>query len=137
MDTPIEKAKKIFEDYHRFDDGLILSFEYFYAPDEPLAAQIVLYARNHKHKGDIWRQVKVVVKDVQELSVKVKGNQFNSISSGVKLLNFGDLWCIDIDGDYSLAGDPISLDEVREDGDCYVIGRQVEAYELDDVEKGR
>jgi hypothetical protein len=87
----IEQAKQIFEDYHRFDDGLILSFEYFYVPDEPLAAQIVLHARNHKLEGNVWRKVKVVVKDVQELVAKLKGNQFNSISSGVKLLHFGDL----------------------------------------------
>ena len=58
----------------------------------------------------------MVVGDVEEFVAKIKGNQFNSISSGVKLLNFEDLWCIDIDGDYSLAGDPSSLDEVREDG---------------------
>nr|WP_156133608.1 hypothetical protein [Massilia sp. JS1662] len=127
-----ESAKKIFEDYHRFDDGLILSFEYFYAPNEPLAAQIVLYARNHKLEDSIWRKIKVVVRDVQELVARVKGNQFNSISSGVRLLNFGDLWCVEIDGDYSLAGDPASLDEVRKDGQCYVIGRQVEVCELDD-----
>lgn len=133
MVASVEKAKQIFEDYHRFDDGLILSFEYFYAPNEPLAAQIILHARNHKLEGNVWRKVKVVVKDVQELVAKVKGNQFNSVSSGVKLLNFGDLWCVDIDGDYSLAGDPASLDEVREDGQCYVIGRQVEACELDEV----
>lgn len=117
----------------RFDDGLILSFRYFYTSNEPLAAEIVLYARNHKLDGNVWRKVKVVVGDVEELVAKVKGNQFNSIPSGVKLLNFGDLWCIDIDGDYSLAGDPSSLDEVREDGQCYVIGRQVEACELDEV----
>lgn len=117
----------------RFDDGLILSFRYFYTSNEPLAAEIVLYARNHKLDGNVWRKVKVVVRDVEEFVAKVKGNQFNSIFSGVKLLNFGDLWCIDIDGDYSLAGDPSSLDEVREDGQCYVIGRQVEACELDEV----
>lgn len=117
----------------RFDDGLILSFRYFYTSNEPLAAEIFLYARNHKLDGNVWRKVKVVVGDVEELVAKVKGNQFNCISSGVKLLNFGDLWCIDIDGDYSLAGDPSSLDEVREDGQCYVIGRQVEACELDEV----
>jgi hypothetical protein len=117
----------------RFDDGLILSFRYFYTSNEPLAAEIVLYARNHKLDGNVWRKVKVVVGDVEEFVAKVKGNQFNSIFSGVKLLNFGDLWCIDIDGDYSLAGDPSSLDEVREDGQCYVIGRQVEACELDEV----
>lgn len=133
MSTSIEKAKQIFEDYHRFDDGLILSFEYFYAPNEPLAAQIVLYARNHKLEGNVWRKVKVVVRDVQELAARVKGNQFNSISSGVKLLDFGDLWCVDVDGDYSMAGDPTSLDEVREDGQCYVIGRQVEVCEIDEV----
>lgn len=129
----IENAKQIFEDYHSFDDGQILSFGYFYASNEPLAAEMVLYARNHKLDGNVWRKVKVVVRDVEELVAKVKGNQFNSISSGVKLLNFGDLWCIDIDGDYSLAGDPSSLVEVREDGQCYVIGRQVEACELDEV----
>ena len=133
MTALIEKAKQLFEDYHRFDDGLILSFEYFYVPNEPLAAQIVLYARNHKLDGNVWRKVKVLVRDVQELAARVKGNQFNSISSGVKLLGFGDLWCVDVDGDYSLAGDPASLDEVREDGQCYVIGRQVEVSELEEA----
>jgi hypothetical protein len=133
MSAFIENSKQLFEDYHRFDDGLILSFGYFYAINEPLAAEIILYARNHKLDGNVWRKIKVVVRDVQELVAKVKGNQFNSISSGVKLLNFGELWCIDIDGDYSLAGDPSSLDEVREDGQCYVIGRRVEACELDEI----
>ena len=32
----IENAKQLFEDYHRFDDGLILFFGYFYALNEPL-----------------------------------------------------------------------------------------------------
>jgi hypothetical protein len=91
MNASIEKAKQIFEDYHRFDDGLILSFEYFYVPNEPLAVQMIFYARNHRLEGNVWRKIKVVVKDVEELNAKVKGNQFNSISSGVKLLNFGDL----------------------------------------------
>lgn len=37
-----EKPKSIFGDYHCSDDGPIISFEYFCAPDEPLAAKIVL-----------------------------------------------------------------------------------------------
>jgi hypothetical protein len=132
VNTSIERVKQIFTDYHRFDDGLILSFEYYYVPDHPLAAQMIFYARNQRLAGNIWRKVKVVVKDVQEIRAQVNGNQINSICSGVKLLNFGDLWCVDIDSTYSLDKDPSSLEEVRRDGECYVIGRDVEAYEVID-----
>ncbi len=126
-------VKQILEDYRHFEDGLILSFEYFYVPNEPLAVQIVLYGQNRKLQGNVWRKVKVVVRNVQELCAKVKGNQFNALCSGVRLLHFGDVWCVDIDGNYSLAQDPTSLDEVRKDGACYVVGHQIEAYELDDL----
>ena len=128
-----DRVIQIFEDYHRFDDGLILSFEYFYLPGEPLAAKIILFGRNHKLEGNVLRKVKLVVNDVQELVAKVRGNQFNSISSGVKLLKFGGAWCVDIDGDYCLGGDPRSLDEVRENGHCFVIGRHIDACELEEV----
>ena len=130
MSISIAKTKQIFEDYHRFDDGLILSFEYFYIPNQPLAVQMIFYAKNHRLDDDVWRKVKVVVKDVQEIFAKVKGNQFNSISSGVKLLNFEGLWCVDVDGNCDMAADPTSLDEVRRDGECYVIGREVDACEI-------
>ncbi|UOD29395.1 hypothetical protein INH39_28980 [Massilia violaceinigra] len=123
---------KLFKDYHNFDDGLLVSFTYFYLPDEPLAAKIVLYARNERIGGDTWRHVEIVVRDVQELCAKVKGNQFNAISSSVKLLRFGELWCVDVDGTYLYGKDPVSLDEIRKDGECYVIGRFVEVNEVPD-----
>ncbi|WP_347900798.1 hypothetical protein [Pseudomonas purpurea] len=127
----IEATQQIFVDYHRFDDGLLLSFEYFYAPGERLAAKLVLHARNHTVEGNEWRTVEVVVTDVKELCAKVRGDQFHSICSGVKLLNLDGLWCVDVDGVYSFDEDPVSLDEVRRDGSCYVIGSQVEACEIE------
>lgn len=116
MNTRLETTKQVFEDYHRFDDGLILWFKYFYLPNEPLMVEMVFHARSHTIEGKVWRKVKVVVRDVQEMQVRVNGNQFNTISSGVKLLQFGSLWCVDIDGTYNIAGDPSSLEEVRKDG---------------------
>lgn len=128
--SSMERVEQIFEKFHRFDDGLILSFEYFYIPNEKLAAQMIFYARDHSLDGNIWRKVRVVVRDVEELCMKVRGDQFNSICSGVKLLRFDGVWCVDIDGVYGVDGEPRSLDEVREDGECYVIGGWVEACEI-------
>ncbi|WP_434677372.1 hypothetical protein J3P77_14770 [Pseudomonas sp. R1-18] len=131
MPQPTESIQKIFEDYHRFDDGLIVSFEYFYPEGGALAVKIMFYARNHSLNDNVWRNVRIIMHDVKELNVKVRGNQFQSISSGVKLLRFEDVWCIDVDGVFTDDEDPATLEEVRELGLCYVVGNDIEAYELD------
>ena len=81
-------------------------------------------------QGDVWRQVAITVGAVREVLLKTPGNFINRICCGVKLLRFGDVWCVDVDGTYT-HDDPATLDEVRRDGDCYVIGGTVEAIELD------
>ena len=120
---------QIFQQYHRFDDGELVSMEQVYQPRGVLSMRIVLYARNHGLEGNIWRQVAITVGDVREIVIKTPGNFINRICCGVKLLRFGDVWCVDVDGTYA-QDDPASLDEVRRDGDCYVIGGTVEAVEL-------
>ena len=126
----MEKTQRIFEQYHRFDDGALVSFEQRYQPGGVQAVRIVLYARNHALDGNVWRQVAITVGDVREVMVKTPGNFVNRICCGVKLLRCGDVWCVDVDGTYA-HDDPVSLDEVRRDGDFYVIGGTVAAIELD------
>lgn len=126
----MDRTQQIFEQYHRFDDGSLVSMDQRYQPHGVLSVRIVLYARNHALDGNVWRQVAITVGDVRELAVKMPGNFVNRMCCGVKLLRFGALWCVDVDGTYA-HDDPASLDEVRRDGDCYVIGGTVEAIELD------
>lgn len=126
MDT----TQQIFEQYHRFDDGALVSFEQMYGPHGVQAVRIVLYARNHALEGNVWRQVAITVCEVREVLMKSPGNFINRICCGVKLLRFGDVWCVDVDGTYA-HDDPVTLEEVRRDGDCYVIGGTVAAIELD------
>ncbi|WP_232642118.1 hypothetical protein [Pseudomonas protegens] len=131
MSETAEKISEVLQAFHRFEDGLLLSFEFNYAPGERLAAQVVFHARDHRIDGNVWKRVRVVVRGVEELSAKVSGHQFNSICSGVRLLKFDEYWCVDIDGNYALDADPASIDEVRQEGDLYVIGRDIEVYELE------
>ncbi|MFJ2319881.1 MULTISPECIES: hypothetical protein [unclassified Pseudomonas] len=126
MSFSIDDINEISQAFNRFEDGLILSFEFYYVPNEPLAATVVLHGRDHRAKGNVWKKIRITLTGVTELSARVMGNQFNSICSGVRLLKLNDLWCIDIDGNYALDADPSSLEEVRQDGDLYVIGRQIE-----------
>ena len=124
------EATKILEDYGNFNDGLLHSFEYFYRPNEPLAVRMVFSGRNYATQNSEWRDVEFLVADVQELCAKRNGRQFNSISSSVKLLRFDELWCLEMGGTYALAEDPTSLDEVRQHGECYVVGKTVYAAEV-------
>ena len=126
----MERTQQIFAQYHRFDDGALVSFEPMYGPQGVQAVRIVLYARNHGLEGNVWRQVAITVGEVREVLLRTPGNFINRICCGVKLLRFGDVWCVDVDGTYTHE-DPATLDEVRRDGDCYVIGGTVEAIELD------
>jgi hypothetical protein len=131
MSESAEKISEILQAFHRFEDGLLLSFEFNYLSGEKLAAQVLFHARDHRVDGNVWKRVKVVVSGVEELSAKVRGCQFNSICSGVRLLRFDDYWCVDIDGNYALDADPSSVDEIRQDGDLYIIGRDIEVYEFE------
>lgn len=70
-------------------------------------------------------KVTIKLEDVGELVAKVKGQQFNAISSSVKLLKFGSWYCIDIDGEYELSKHPESMDSVRKHGDCYVTAKKI------------
>ncbi|MDN2716900.1 hypothetical protein [Janthinobacterium sp. SUN120] len=126
----MERTQQIFAQYHRFDDGTLVSFEQAYGPRGVQSVRIVLYARNHGLEGNIWRKVAITVGDVRELMIKTPGNFINRICCGVKLLRFGDVWCVDVNGTYA-HDEPATLEEVRRDGDCYVIGGTVEAIELD------
>jgi hypothetical protein len=126
----MERTQQIFAQYHRFDDGSLVSMEQMYQPQGVHAVRIVVYARNHGLEGNVWRKVAITVGEVREVLVRTPGNFINRICCGVKLLRFGDVWCVDIDGTYA-HDDPATLDEVRRDGDCYVIGGTVEAIELD------
>ena len=126
----LDKTQQIFQQYHRFDDGALVSIEQLYQPGGVQAVRIVLYARNHALDGNVWRQVAITVGAVREVLLKTPGNFINRICCGVKLLRFGEVWCVDVDGTY-VRDDPATLEEVRRDGDCYVIGGTVEAIELD------
>ncbi|MCX7292705.1 hypothetical protein [Janthinobacterium sp.] len=126
----MDRTQQLFAQYHRFDDGALVSFGHVYGPQGVQAVRIVLYARNHGLEGNVWRQVAITVGDVREVLVRMPGNFINRICCGVKLLRFGDVWCVDVDGTYA-HDDPATLEEVRRDGDCYVIGGTVEAVELD------
>jgi hypothetical protein len=124
------EAIRILEDFGNFNDGLLESFEYFYRPNSPLAARIVLSGRNFSTPTSEWRTIELLITDVQELHARRSGRQFNSISSGVKLLKFDGLWCVDVDGTYAFAEDPASLNDVRQHGECYVVGKAVVAREI-------
>lgn len=112
-------------DYHEFDDGLVMSFGFFYPVRRPLVARAVFYAKNHSVNEDRWDSVVVDVEDVVEFKSMWKGNQANSICAGVHIVNFEGVWCLDVDGVYDDVGNPKSIEDVRNIGDCYVMGKGV------------
>ncbi|WP_157379828.1 hypothetical protein [Burkholderia ubonensis] len=120
-----EDVSVLLERFHGFDDGLLLSFTFAYEGDDPLKAKLIFYSRNHSVDGNVWSKVEIEIEDVQELFAKVNGAHSNAICSSVKLIRFGEVWCVDVDGNYIMAGYPKSMDEVRQFGECYVTGRNV------------
>ena len=124
-----EAARKIFDDYYGFDDGLIKSFEYDFFQADALRVKIEMYARNYALEGDVWRTVRIIIEGVSEVRSVFEAGAFNVICSRVKLLRFDNAWCVEVDGDF---GDiPISLDAIRKYSTCYVIGERVEVLELE------
>ena len=126
-----EDVSVLLERFHGFDDGLLLSFSYVYEEDSPLKAKMIFYSRDHSVQANIWSKVEIEVDDVQELFAKVNGAYSNAICSSVKLIRFGEIWCVDVDGNYVMAGYPESMDEVRRFGECYVTGRSVRGRVID------
>ncbi|MEG2963184.1 MAG: hypothetical protein RR860_10895, partial [Janthinobacterium sp.] len=97
----MNRTQQIFQQYHRFDDGALVSIEQQYQPGGVLAVRIVLNARNHGLEGNVWRHVAITVGDVREVLLRTPGNFINRICCGVRLLRFGDVWCVDVDGNYT------------------------------------
>jgi hypothetical protein len=122
----LNDLNKLLKDYHHFDDGLILSFGFFYPEGEELAAHAFFYARNHTSLNDRWDTVRIILKNVVEFCSIWRGNQANSICSGVHIIDFGDIWCLDIDGVYLHRENPVSIEDVRESSSCYATGSEVE-----------
>jgi hypothetical protein len=128
-------AEAIFEKYHRFDDGYLLAFEYQEAVDGTLSFAMTFNGRDNWADGNVWRHVRVVIDDVRELSLSIFSSRIRRIYLSVKLLKFDGLWCVDVNGMYGGAEDPRSLDEVRRDGEFYVLGGHVRAEELPEHEQ--
>ncbi len=128
----IATANALLADYDHFNDGLILSFGFFYPQKGALCAQAILYARNNAVPGGKWDTVRIVIEDVVDLHVRWKGNQFNSICSGVHLMMLEGLWCLDIDDVFDYCKAPASIAEIQEMGDCYAIGRRVRIHVTSD-----
>lgn len=129
MDDLLITALRTLNAYHRFDDGLVESISFSYARNQ-VSAEILLYGRNLTESLDTWRHVRIKVTDVSEFHFQAEQGELLPICSGVKILQFEGLICVDIDGTYEMAEDPKSLDEVRRHGTCYFIGGRIEAEEL-------
>lgn len=65
-----KSLSELLNDYHHFDDGLVVSFGFFYPAGEPPAAQGIFYAKNHPAPGDRWDTVTIVVKDIVEINAR-------------------------------------------------------------------
>ncbi|MEG2034310.1 MAG: hypothetical protein RR376_26945, partial [Janthinobacterium sp.] len=69
----MERTQQIFAQYHRFDDGALVSCEHVYGSQGVQAVRIVLYARNHGLEGNVWRQVAITVGEVREVLLRTPG----------------------------------------------------------------
>lgn len=118
-----------FDKYHRFDDGMFKYFLSKQSGDGKKNVEMGFYARDHSVSGDVWREVVVRVKNVREVFYSAKGGQSSSITSGVRLLSFDGLLCVEVDGVYDYDKDPQTIDEIRKYGTCYAIGEEVEVIE--------
>ena len=123
---------KFMTEYHNLDDGLVLSFGFFYPASGNLSVQGLFYAKNHLASSERWDTIKIIVEDVVDLKILWKGNQAHSICTGVHLVKIDDLWCLDVDGIYGDVEAPKSIAEIQNFGDCYAIGKQLNIYIIPD-----
>jgi len=126
--SSFEEVRAVIDNYHRFDDGLLLSFEVYYRKGQSLSASLLFFSRNHSLPGDEWRNVTLTVHGVKEVCTLLKSKVPLTgmfICCGVKLLYLeGDL-CVDVDGAYDGINHPSSLQELRRDGTFFLIGESV------------
>ena len=122
------KAHSILERYGDFCDGAIISSEYIFRSNQGTSAKIVFFAKNTENQQ--WKKIAIIMDEVEEMYMKVRSDLINTIVLGVRILEFDDLICIDVDGNYLSTDGPVTLTEVREDGDYYLIGKRVSAEEL-------
>lgn len=125
-----DAAKKLLKDFYNFEDGLILSFCFFYPTSMPLSAKVTICGKSPVPEVSDWETIEISATNIQEIKTKVKGNQFNSLTSGVRLIKFGDYWCLDIDGNYAYDKEPATIEEVREYGECYIIAKNIELHKI-------
>ncbi|WP_234387441.1 hypothetical protein, partial [Paracidovorax avenae] len=59
-----------------------------------------------------------------------EGGQSSAMASGVRLLSFDELLCVEVDGVYEHDKEPQSIEEIRKYGNCYAIGKDVEIFEM-------
>lgn len=133
MNASALEVQRILNKYGDFCDGAVISFEYIYKSNESPSVRIVFIAKNCDNPQYEWRKVAILMDEVDELYMKVKSDVINSIALGVRILEFDDFFCIDVDGNYISTDGPTSLTEIREDGDYYLIGKRVSAEELQKV----
>jgi len=125
-------AQALLKKYDHCNDGLFLSFGFFYDSEVTLCASATFLARDNTSGQEKWDKIFLEMRDVAEFHADWKGNQAHSISTGVKLLELDGLWCLDVDGVYDKNQEPVSLNEVRRIGECYFFGREVKASILTD-----
>lgn len=121
--TP-DNIKEIFRNYNSFIGSSLISLAYSESRAEKMRAKLVFSACNHSLTNNPWRTVEINIVNVLDICAKLKKNDVQRISSGVKLFHVGDLWCLDIDGNYT-GGVPSSLKQVRQEGSFYVTGGSV------------
>ncbi|NHZ42955.1 hypothetical protein [Massilia aquatica] len=122
------KTHSILERYGNFCDGAIISCECVFRSNLRTSAKIVFPAKNKENQQ--WKKIAITMDEVEEMYMKVRSDLLNTILLSVRILEYDDLICIDVDGNYSSTGGPVTLTEVREDGDYYLIGKRVSAEEL-------
>lgn len=126
MNDLLEKIEK----YHHFVDGMFECIRSHHAGDGSKDVEMVFYAKDHSVSGDVWRNVLVRLKNVQEVFYSAEGGQSSAMASGVRLLSFDELLCVEVDGVYEHDKEPQSIEEIRKYGTCYAIGKDVEIFEM-------
>ena len=125
-----EDAVGLVDGFDRFNDGVMNYFKYEFLGDGTLSVHIEFCARDYRIEGNVWKRGRVIVAHVDEVRSTFSGGQTNVVCSGVKLLKFGEVWCVEVDGDHG-PNDPSSLEEIRKYGSCYITGDTVEVVEVE------
>ncbi|XDF37378.1 hypothetical protein RBH89_10135 [Paracidovorax avenae] len=112
MNDSLEKIGK----YYNFVDEMFECIRSHHAGDGAKDVEMVFYARDHSVSGDVWRNVLLRLKGVREVFYSAKGGQSSVMVSGVRLLSFDELLCIEVDGVYEHDKEPQTIEEIRKYG---------------------